>query len=110
MGSKKLKNRIKSAQLIPMSFLAAILVGTFVLMLPVSTADGMGTDLVTALFTATTSICVTGLVVVDTFQYWSLFGKVFILILIQAGGLGIITILSVLMLMIHPKWQRWWMG
>lgn len=105
MGSKKLKNRIKSAQLIPMSFLAAILVGTFVLMLPVSTADGMGTDLVTALFTATTSICVTGLVVVDTFQYWSLFGKVFILILIQAGGLGIITILSVLMLMIHKRFS-----
>ncbi len=98
-----MKYKLKSAQLIPISFLAAIIIGTILLMLPVSTASGKGADFVTALFTATTSICVTGLVVVDTFAYWSLFGKIVILIMIQLGGLGIITVTSVLMLMINKR-------
>ena len=58
-------------------------------MLPVSSASGTWTDPLTALFTATTSVCVTGLVVVDTYAHWSLFGQVVILLLIQLGGLGI---------------------
>ena len=98
-----MKNKIKSEQIIPLSFLGAIIVGTILLMLPVSSADGTGADFVTALFTATTSICVTGLVVVDTFAYWSLFGKVVILILIQLGGLGIVTVTSLLFLMINKR-------
>ncbi len=98
-----MKNKLKSAQLIPISFLAAIIVGTILLMLPVSSASGEGADFITALFTATTSICVTGLVVVDTFAYWSLFGKIVILIMIQLGGLGVITVTSVLMLMINKR-------
>ena len=100
-----MKNKLKSEQIIPLSFLIAIIVGTLLLMLPIATADGQGTDIVTALFTATTSICVTGLVVVDTFAYWSLFGKIVILIMIQLGGLGIITVTSVLMLMIQRKFS-----
>ena len=72
-------------------------------MLPISTADGNGGGLLTSLFTATTSICVTGLVVVDTYAYWSLFGKIVILIMIQLGGLGIISVTSILMLMVSKK-------
>ena len=75
-----LKNkRISPAQLIPISFLSAIIVGTVFLILPVSTAAGETTDILTALFTATTSVCVTGLVVVDTYAHWSPFGQLVIL-------------------------------
>ena len=96
-------NKLKSAQVIPLSFLLVIFIGTFILMLPISTADGKGADFVTALFTATTSVCVTGLVVVDTFAHWSLIGKIVILILIQLGGLGIISVTSILMLLINRR-------
>ncbi|MBQ8974793.1 MAG: potassium transporter TrkH [Oscillospiraceae bacterium] len=97
------KARITSAQLIPLSFIIAILVGALLLMLPFATADGESTDILTALFTSTTSVCVTGLVVVDTFSHWTIFGKTVILILIQLGGLGIITVTSALMLFVHKK-------
>ena len=96
-------NRISPVQLIPVSFLLAILVGTFLLMLPVSTAWGESTGLLTALFTATTSVCVTGLVVVDTYAHWSVFGQTVILILIQIGGLGVITVASMIMLLGKKK-------
>ena len=72
-------------------------------MLPVSSASGNGTDFITALFTATTSLCVTGLVVVPTYAYWSIFGKVIILILIQLGGLGIISFTIGFLIIIGKK-------
>ena len=96
-------NRISPAKLIPMSFLLAITVGTILLMLPVSTAPGETTDMLTALFTATTSVCVTGLVVADTYAHWSVFGQLVILLLIQVGGLGIITVASMIMLLGKQK-------
>ena len=99
----KKKNRLKSAQLIPISFLGAILIGTLLLMLPCAKAGEGSADITTAFFTSTTSICVTGLVVVDTFAYWTLFGKIVILFLIQLGGLGIIAVTSILMLLVHKK-------
>ena len=99
------RTRISSIHLIPLSFLGAILIGTAFLMLPVSSASGDPADFLTALFTATTSVCVTGLVVVDTFSYWSSFGHVVILLLIQIGGLGIITTLSMMMLMARQKFS-----
>lgn len=104
-NKKGKKDGISSAQIIPLGFLAMIIVGTILLALPVSTAPGEHTDLLTALFTATTSCCVTGLVVVDTFSHWSLFGKIVILILIQLGGLGIIAVTSTIMLMFHMKFS-----
>ena len=74
MARFRLKNiRISSVHFIPISFLIFILLGTGLLMLPISSASGQYTDFVTALFTSTTSVCVTGLVVVDTFAHWSLF-------------------------------------
>lgn len=96
---------LSPVHLIPLSFLAAIIVGMLLLWLPVSTAPGCQTGPLTALFTATTSVCVTGLVVVDTYLHWSLFGKIVILCLIQLGGLGVITVLSTLMLLIGRKFS-----
>lgn len=94
---------LSTTQMIMLSFLLAIFVGSFLLMLPFATADGKSVSYVDALFTATTSVCVTGLVTVPTVSTWSVFGQVVILILIQIGGLGIITILSGLMISFHKK-------
>ena len=94
---------LSTTQMIMLSFLLAIFIGSFLLMLPFATADGKSVSYVDALFTATTSVCVTGLVTVPTVSTWSVFGQVVILILIQIGGLGIITILSGLMISFHKK-------
>lgn len=94
---------LSTTQMIMLSFLLAIFVGSFLLMLPFATADGKSVSYVDALFTATTSVCVTGLVTVPTVSTWSVFGQVVILILIQIGGLGIITILSGLMISFRKK-------
>ncbi|GAA1478218.1 potassium transporter TrkG [Nocardioides aestuarii] len=91
------------AQTIVVGFAAAILVGTALLMLPVASTGAGGTDFVTALFTSTSAVCVTGLVVVDTGTYWSAFGEVVILALIQLGGLGIMTFASVVGLLISRR-------
>src|SRR5687767_7040998 len=79
-------------------FAAVILVGTIVLMLPISSASGAWTGALDALFTATSAVCVTGLVVVDTSTYWSGFGQVIILVLFQVGGVGFMTSSTVLLL------------
>ena len=97
------ETKFNAARIIIVGFLWVIIVGTLMLMLPVSSAKGQWTDFVTALFTATTSTCVTGLVVVPTYAYWSLFGKVVILILIQLGGLGIISFTIGFLIIIGKK-------
>ena len=99
----KKQRKITTTQIILLSFLLAILVGAALLMLPISSATGQMTPFVDALFTATTSTCVTGLVVVPTVTAWSVFGQAVILILIQLGGLGIITVLAGLSLVLHRK-------
>jgi potassium uptake TrkH family protein len=81
-------------RIIPLSFLCVILIGMILLLLPFSTAEGQSTSPLTALFTSTTSVCVTGLVVTDTYSHWTLFGKIVILALIQIGGLGVISVIS----------------
>jgi trk system potassium uptake protein len=83
-------------RLIPLAFLMAIGVGTLLLMLPIAQNSGQITPFLTALFTATSAVCVTGLIVVDTQTYWSGFGQVVILALIQIGGLGIMTLATML--------------
>lgn len=100
---KKLKIDLSTTQTIMLSFLLAILAGSFLLALPVSSANGHAVPYTDALFTATTSICVTGLVTVPTFSTWSLFGQIVILFLIQIGGLGIVTIMSGLMISLHRR-------
>jgi len=78
------------------AFAGTILLGAIVLSLPISSAEGKWTSPVDALFTATSAVCVTGLIVKDTPHYWSLFGQIVILVLIQAGGLGIMTVYALL--------------
>ena len=85
------KNWATPTRLIVSSFAAVSLVGTVLLMLPVSTSAGVSPGLIDALFTSTSAVCVTGLVVVNTAHYWSTFGQAVILILIQIGGLGLMT-------------------
>ena len=86
------KNRFTSFQIIIGGFIAVILMGALLLMLPVSSKAGIITPFNEALFTSTSAVCVTGLVVQDTATYWSWFGQGIILVLIQIGGLGVITI------------------
>ena len=86
------KKSISSFQTIILGFLAAILFGSVLLMLPFSTAEPGGASFPDALFTATSAVCVTGLVVHDTATYWSLFGQFVILVLIQIGGMGVVTV------------------
>lgn len=100
---KKQRLRVSTTHIILLSFLIAILIGAVLLSLPISSADGKPTSFLDALFTATTSTCVTGLVVTPTVSSWSVFGQIIILILIQIGGLGVITIMSGLMILLHKK-------
>ena len=87
----RMPRRLTSSQIIVLGFLGAILLGAFLLMLPISTADGQGATFADAVFTATSATCVTGLVVQDTATYWSGFGQAVILLLIQVGGMGVVT-------------------
>lgn len=97
------KTTLSTTQIILLSFLCAVLVGSVLLALPVSAVNGMAVSYIDALFTATTATCVTGLVTVPTAFSWSVFGQAVILVLIQIGGLGIITIMSGLMLLLNRK-------
>ncbi|MFF8382638.1 TrkH family potassium uptake protein [Streptomyces kanasensis] len=91
------------ARTVVVAFAAVVLGGTLLLALPASSAHGGATDLVTALFTATSAVCVTGLAVVDTGTYWSGFGQGVILALIQVGGFGIMTLASLLALLVSGR-------
>jgi len=92
-----------TTQIILLSFILVILIGSALLALPISSADGIPVPYIDALFTATTSTCVTGLVTLPTFSTWSVFGQIVILILIQVGGLGVITIMTGCMLLLNRK-------
>ncbi len=85
------KKRLSTFQTILLGFAGLVLLGAFLLMLPISSADGIVTPFDEAIFTAASASCVTGLVIHDTATYWSYFGQAIILILIQIGGLGVVT-------------------
>ncbi len=92
----------RPAQTVALSFLLVIVVGTLVLMMPFTTLDGAGLPVVDALFTATSAVCVTGLIVVDTASVYTVWGQIVIMLLIQVGGLGIMVLsLFALVLMRH---------
>lgn len=93
----KRKFKLPAAAVVAISFLVVIFIGTALLCIPFATRSNK-VDFLNALFTATSASCVTGLNVADTFSYWSYFGQAIILILIQIGGLGFITIMSLFML------------
>jgi trk system potassium uptake protein len=88
------------AQLIVVAFAVGVLAGAALLLLPFATTDAGRTSFTTALFTSTSALCVTGLIVVDTPTYWAQFGQVGILGLIQVGGIGIMTLASLLALLV----------
>ena len=89
---RSLWKKLSSFQIIIIGFLGLILIGTALLMLPISVRSGSRASLKDALFTTTSAVCVTGLVVRDTASYWSVFGQCVILLLIQVGGLGIVSV------------------
>jgi len=88
----KRKIKLSGAQIVVLGFAGLILIGGLLLMLPISSAAGQWTSFSDAIFTSTTSVCVTGLVVQDTGTYWSAFGHTVMLLLIQIGGLGVVTV------------------
>ena len=92
MAIRFFKIKVTSFQIIIAGFLGVILIGTILLMLPISVFDGNHASFQDALFTSTSAVCVTGLVVKDTASYWSGFGQIVILILIQIGGLGVVSV------------------
>ena len=91
-ATKKNNRHFTSFQVIILGFFSVILLGSLLLMLPFSTRDGQGASFADGLFTATSAVCVTGLIVHDTATYWSEFGQAIILTLIQIGGMGVVTI------------------
>ena len=110
MFTKKLKN-MSGMQLIALGFFILILIGALLLMLPVSSRQREVTPFLTALFTATSASCVTGLILVDTYTHWSLFGQLVLLCLIQVGGLGFITVGTAVSIILRRKIglkQRGW--
>ncbi|HEV8352859.1 MAG TPA: TrkH family potassium uptake protein [bacterium] len=94
---------LNPAQTIIVGFAAIILVGASLLTLPIASAAGQSTPFLTALFTATSAVCVTGLVVVDTATHYSLFGQLIILALIQLGGLGYMTAATLMALIVGRR-------
>jgi len=86
-----MQKKDKPESMLVLSFALVILVGAFLLMLPFATSDGKGASFLTSLFTSTSAVCVTGLIVVDTGTYFTRFGQIVIVTLIQLGGLGIMT-------------------
>lgn len=86
------KRKMTSFQIIILGFSSVILMGTVLLMLPVSARTGTATPFLDALFTSTSAVCVTGLVLYDTATYWSDFGQIVVMFLIQVGGMGVITV------------------
>ncbi len=89
---KRRRKQLTQIQTIALGFLLIILTGTFLLCLPISSRNGQFTNVLDALFTATSATCVTGLVVADTYQNWTVFGQLVIIMLIQIGGLGFMTV------------------
>ena len=99
----KRSHKLRTEQYIVVAFLAVILLGAALLTLPIASRSGTSCGFLTALFTATSSACVTGLVLVDTYVQWTAFGQIVILALIQVGGLGFMSVISVFFFLLHRK-------
>jgi trk system potassium uptake protein TrkH len=99
----KFRNGTSSSSILIYGFASLIAIGTGLLLLPMATQTGESTPFVDAFFTATSAVCVTGLVVVDTASHWSLFGQTVILALIQLGGFGFMTAATIFLLMLGRR-------
>lgn len=95
--------KMKPSQVLVLGFGILILIGATLLNLPVASTDGMSIGFLDALFTSSSAVCVTGLVVVNTLEHWTLFGQIVILILIQVGGLGFMTMATLISLLLGRK-------
>ena len=102
-SSSRFKKALLPAQMMVLSFAGVILMGALLLMLPISSQARVVTPFINTLFTSTSAVCVTGLVVVDTGTYWSVFGKTVIMILIQIGGLGFMTMTTSIAIILGKK-------
>ena len=103
MGHRQKKKEFTTTRILALGFLGAIFLGTLLLMLPVCARSGETTHVVDALFTSTTSVCVTGLVTVPTYAHWSIVGQIVIALLIQVGGLGVITFTMLFLLALRRR-------
>lgn len=103
LKKKKTGDALNGTQIIALGFLGVILVGTFLLMLPCMSRSGQWTPFVDALFMSTTSVCVTGLTLVNLYEYWNIFGQAVILLLIQIGGIGVVALTILLLLIFRRK-------
>ncbi len=90
-------------KIISLGFCLLILLGAFLLSLPISSRSGQFTPFLTSLFTATSATCVTGLVMVDTYTHWSVFGQTVIIVLIQIGGIGFMTLMTAISLVLNRQ-------
>ena len=95
--------KLKGVQILALGFILVILVGALILTLPISTTSGERTNFLDALFTATSAVCVTGLIVVDTGTYWNMFGQTVIMILIEIGGLGFMSFTTLIAIILGKK-------
>lgn len=95
--------RLNPVQILALGFIMLIIIGTILLSLPIASASGESTSVLDSLFTATSAVCVTGLITLDTATYWNYFGKTVIIILIQVGGLGFMTFASLLFIIMKKK-------
>jgi len=100
---KRMIKNLTDLQIIFLSFLFVVILGGSILSLPISSRTGEYTSFVDSIFTAISATCVTGLAVLDTSTYWSFFGQVIILILIQVGGLGFMTLVASIFLLLNQK-------
>lgn len=100
---RKKTKHLSSSQTIMLGFAIMILLGTFLLNLPIASKSGNSIGFLNALFTATSANCVTGLIVVNTMEHWTLFGKIVILILIQFGALGFMTMMTIAMMLTRQR-------
>ena len=103
-NSEEKKSKMRPVRVLSLGYLITILIGTILLMLPFATKENQGnTSIIDALFTATSATCVTGLIPFDTFTHWSFFGQIVIICLIQIGGLGFMTIITLLFMLVGKK-------
>ena len=100
---KELRYNLNGVQTLALGFVIVIFIGSFLLTLPIASASGENTNFLDALFTSTSAVCVTGLITLDTGTYWSIFGQTVIIILIEVGGLGFMSITAFLAILLGKK-------
>ena len=103
IGKKNNFFKLNPTRIVILGFFAVVCIGTFLLNLPIASKNGESIGIVDALFTATSAVCVTGLVVVNTLEHWTVFGKFVIVFLIQIGGLGFMTVITMFFIMRKRK-------